>query len=87
MRWIADYLEVVDVCTSREEEGSTEERKACPDYLKLVDEFTTMEEEGSTEERNNCPKEEILFKQLERIVRFLVYVSQTYPLTTQRSST
>ena len=78
MCWIAEYLEVVDACTSREEEGFTEERKACPDYLKLVDVFTTIEEEGSTGERNDCPEGEIQFKQLEHIVGFLVYVSQTY---------
>ena len=78
VRWIAKYLEVVDDCTSREEEGSTEKHKACPDYLKLVDEFTSIEEGSSTEEHNTCPKGEIPFKQLERIVGFLVYVSQTY---------
>ena len=43
-----------------------------------MDEFTSKEEEGSTEEHTACPAGEILFKKLERIVGFLVYVSQTY---------
>ena len=47
-------------------------------YLNLVDEYTSINEEGTTEGRANCPDGEIPFKDLERVVGFLVYVSQTY---------
>ena len=78
MRWIAEYLREVDADESRKETGSILGGKAGTDALKLVDEFTPMKEEGMTEERDDCPDGEILFKQLEHVVRFLVYVSQTY---------
>ena len=48
------------------------------EYLNMVDEYTSMDEEGATEERADCPVDHIPFKKLERIVGFLVYVSQTY---------
>ena len=48
------------------------------EYLGVVDEYTSMKEEGTTEGRADCPDGEIPFKELERIVGFLVYVSQTY---------
>ena len=44
----------------------------------MVDEYTSINEEGTTEGRTNCPDGEIPFKDLERVVGFLVYVSQTY---------
>jgi len=47
-------------------------------YLNLVDEYTSINEEGTTEGRPNCPDGEIPFKDLERVVGFLVYVSKTY---------
>ena len=48
------------------------------EYLDIVDEYMSMDEEGATGECTNFPKGEILFKILERIVGFLVYVSYTY---------
>ena len=78
VRWIAEYLKGGEDGAPMEEEGPTEEDKAGPVSLKLADEFTPTEAEASMEERNACPEGEIPFKQLERIVGFLVYVSQTY---------
>ena len=48
------------------------------EYLGLVNKYTSIKEEGTTEGRANCPDGEIPFKDLERVVGFLVYVSQTY---------
>ena len=53
------------------------------EYLDIEDEYTSIDEEGSTEERTNCPEDEIPFKKLERIVGFLVYISQTYTCMVQ----
>ena len=48
------------------------------EYLDMVDEYTSMDDEEATLEHMDCPTGKIPFKQLERTVGFLVYVSQTY---------
>ena len=56
------------------------QQKVCwiGEYLSMVDKNTLMDDEGATEECADCPTDMIPLKKLERILSFLVYVSQTY---------